>query len=139
MRNKPTMLPFMLQRLRRLTPIVSTAVFAACMGLAPGARADVIYNYVFSPGAGYAGNGDSASLSGTFSWDATTGSVVASDIGLSGTDATGTTPGSLVAAIVRPGSMILQAAIISPSTSDPRRSTPSTRTPCPSAMTTPSP
>jgi hypothetical protein len=95
MRNKPTMLPFMLQRLRRLTPIVSTAVFAACMGLAPGARADVIYNYVFSPGAGYAGNGDSASLSGTFSWDATTGSVVASDIGLSGTDATGTTPGSV--------------------------------------------
>jgi hypothetical protein len=95
MRNKPTMLPFMLQRLRRLTPIVSTAVFAACMGLAPGARADVVYNYVFSPGAGYLGMGDTASLSGTFSWDATTGSVVASDIGLSGTDATGTTPGSV--------------------------------------------
>jgi hypothetical protein len=95
MRNKLTMLPFVLQRLRRLTPIVSTAVFAACMGLAPGARADVIYNYIFSPGAGYAGNGDSASLSGTFSWDATTGSVVASDIDLSGTDATGTSPAAV--------------------------------------------
>jgi hypothetical protein len=93
MRNKLTMLPFVLQRLRRLTPIVSTAVFAACMGLAPGARADVVYNYVFSPGAGYAGNGDSANLSGTFSWDATTGSVVTSNIDLSGFDATGTSPG----------------------------------------------
>jgi hypothetical protein len=93
MRNKLTTLTFVLQRIRRLTPIVSTAVFAACIGLAPGARADVVYNYVFSPGAGYAGNGDSANLSGTFSWDATTGSVVTSNIDLSGFDATGSSTG----------------------------------------------
>lgn len=79
-------------RLRRVVPI---AVFAACIGLAQGARADVIYSYMFSPGAGYSGNGDTAMLSGTFSWDATTGSVVASHIDLSGVDATGSTPGSV--------------------------------------------
>jgi hypothetical protein len=65
----------------------------ACTGLAPGARADTIYNYAFSAGAGYSGNGDTASLSGTFSWDATTNSIVSSDIDLTGTDATGTTKG----------------------------------------------
>jgi hypothetical protein len=70
--------------------VCAALAITACVGLATGARADTIYNYVFSAGAGYSnGSGDSASLSGTFSWDATTNSVSASGIDLSGFDATG--------------------------------------------------
>jgi hypothetical protein len=65
--------------------VCAALAITACVALATGARADTIYNYVFSAGAGYSGNG-SASLSGTFSWDATTNSVSASGIDLSGFD-----------------------------------------------------
>jgi hypothetical protein len=43
----------------------------------------VVIPYTFSSDAGYSGN-QFANLSGTFSWDATTNTVVASDIDLSG-------------------------------------------------------
>lgn len=49
------------------------------------ARADELFNYTFS-GAQYGGNGGSANLSGTFTWDATTDSVTTSNIDLSGMD-----------------------------------------------------
>lgn len=75
--------------------LATSAAVALALTAASPARADVIYNYAFSAGAGYSGNGDTASLSGTFSWDATTNTVVASDINLSGTDATGTDRGAV--------------------------------------------
>jgi hypothetical protein len=72
------------------------AMFGACMGLAPGARADIIYNYAFTAGAGYSnGSGDTASLSGNFSWDVTTNSVSASGINLSGVEVFGANPGPI--------------------------------------------
>lgn len=59
------------------------------------ARADVTYQYTFSS-AGYTGyNGDSANLSGTFVWDASTNSVVSSNIDLTGFDGTGSDYGSV--------------------------------------------
>lgn len=81
-------------RLGWLISFVLIIAFAVCLGLAQSARADVIYNYAFSPGAGYSTpDSDTASLSGTFSWDATTNSIVASNISLSGNDYTGSDPG----------------------------------------------
>jgi len=53
------------------------------MGLTSSARADVVIPYTFSSDAAYSGD-QFANLSGTFSWDATTHAVVASDIDLSG-------------------------------------------------------
>ncbi len=74
-----------------LSAVVGLALFAGCTA----ARADQVFNYEFT-GANYTGfSGDSASLSGTFSWDATTGSVVASDINLSGFDGTGSDFGAV--------------------------------------------
>jgi len=70
--------------------LVGMLVFAACAG----ARADTLINYGFSS-ATYSGNGDSASISGTFVWDATTGTVSLSGINLSGFDSTGTAPGAV--------------------------------------------
>lgn len=69
--------------------MVGLVVFAACAS----ARADQTFNYVFS-GAAYSGNGDTANLSGTFTWDATTDSVTASNIDLTGSEASmfGTEP-----------------------------------------------
>lgn len=71
--------------------VVGLVLFLACVG----ARADVTHNYVFSSGAKYwsIGNGELASLSGTFSWDATTNRIAASNITLVGWDATGSHPG----------------------------------------------
>ncbi len=71
----------------KLTIFAALSV-AACVALTTGVRADTIYNYGFS-GAGYSGNGDSVNLSGTFLWDASTNSVSASSIDLSGVNATG--------------------------------------------------
>ncbi|MBN8808581.1 MAG: PEPxxWA-CTERM sorting domain-containing protein [Sphingomonas sp.] len=57
----------------------------ASLALAPSSQAAVI-NYAFQ-NASYGGNGDSANLSGTFSWDTTSNSVTASNINLTGVDA----------------------------------------------------
>jgi hypothetical protein len=63
------------------------------IALASEAQASVI-NYQFSPGAGYSSsNGDSANLSGIFSWDTSSQSIVASDINLAGYDASGSHAG----------------------------------------------
>lgn len=71
--------------------VVALVLFLGCAG----ALADVTYQYTFS-GAGYTGiAGDSANLSGTFVWDATTNSVISSNIDLSGLDATGSDSGSV--------------------------------------------
>lgn len=67
------------------------AVGLALFMLAPFAQA-IVYDYTFS-GATYAGNGDSANLSGTFSWDTTLNSVTTSNIVLTGVSSTGAAQG----------------------------------------------
>jgi hypothetical protein len=73
--------------------IVLASSFVSGIALASGAQASVI-NYQFSPGAGYSSsNGDLANLSGGFSWDTSTNSIVASGINLAGYDASGSGAG----------------------------------------------
>jgi len=64
---------------------LGVAGLAASLALASASQAQV-FNYTFS-NASYSGNGDTAFLSGTFSWDSQANAVVSSDIDLTGTDA----------------------------------------------------
>jgi hypothetical protein len=71
----------------RMTRVLIAGIAALSAALGVGftssARADTVIIYNFSSGAGYSG-AQSANLSGTFSWDATTNTVVSSNIDLSG-------------------------------------------------------
>jgi hypothetical protein len=77
--------------------ILAALSFAASVASVTVAQADMMYNYGFSSGAGYSNtNGDTANISGLFTWDATTNSVSASSISFSGYDATGVNgPGTI--------------------------------------------
>jgi hypothetical protein len=86
MKNKfmpaPDASGLLVERPRQLIPVVLAAVFAACMGLAPGARA-AVYSYQFND-ARYFNQDDTANLSGSFQWDTNVNSVVGSYIYLNG-------------------------------------------------------
>ena len=57
---------------RRVVQIALAAMSAACLAMPPAARADVIIQYEFSPNASITLNGETESISGTFTYDATT-------------------------------------------------------------------
>lgn len=60
------------------------AGLAASLSFASAGHAQV-FNYTFS-NASYSGNGDTAFLSGNFTWDAQANAIVSSDISLTGVD-----------------------------------------------------